>query len=216
MRSPLCRLFLVAFALGSLVCPATAQVQDDAGPADLRLEAALRSRLFDGPVPAVVAPQADPDSTEWEQARAAGHHPDCADVGPLRYVQRQEDLNGDGLPERLVLVVGSYACGSRGCTLMIFREGSNTLEVVAENGLFQSPLQRLSVQHFGWNDLGMPASRDGAASGWRELQFDGLAYRPGRLLPQAPLAGSSLQASLFSLPEQPFERLGHPLLCRAR
>jgi hypothetical protein len=208
--------FAALSALGPLLLTAAAQAQVGGSSPDPRLEAALRARLFDGTTPAVVAPHADPDSTEWEQARSAGRHPDCADVGPLRYLVRRADLNGDGQAEQLAVVVGSYACGSRGCTLMIFRESDKSLELVAENGLFQSPLQRLASRHAGWSELGMPGSRDGVASGWLDLAFDGLTYRPVARLPQAPAVGAGASETLLTLPPLPFERVGHPLTCRAR
>ncbi len=203
-------------ALGPWLVTTAAQAQLGAGGPDPRLEAALRARLFDGPSPAVVAPAADLDSSEWEQARAAGQHPDCADVGPLRYLVRRADLDGDGRAEQLALVVGSYACGSRGCTLMIFQEGREALELVAESGLFQSPLYRLGGRHGGWSDLGMAGSRDGVASGWLELEFDGQTYRPAARLPLAPPGAAVASQALLSLPPLPFERVGHPLACRAR
>jgi len=216
MRLALPRLAPVAFALGILACALPAQAEVAPGPADPRLEAALRSRLFDGPTPAIVAPQIDPESTEWEQARATGHHPVCGDVGPLRYLRRQVDLEGDGRPELLALVVGSYACGSRGCTLMVFRDGKDNLELLAESGLFQSPLRLLAGRHGGWRDLGMPGSRDGVASGWLELQFDGLAYRPGPLQAQGPGPAPPDSPVLLAMPAVPFERIGQPLACSAR
>jgi hypothetical protein len=215
MRLALPRLAPVALALGILACASPAQAELAAGSADPRLEAALRSRLFDGPTPAIVSPQIDPESTEWEQARAAGRHPACDDVGPLRYLRRQVDLDGDGRPELLALVVGSYTCGSRGCTLMVFRDGKGSLEPVAENGLFQSPLRLLPGRHGGWRDLGMAGSRDGVASGWLELQFDGLAYRPGPLQAQAPDPAPLDPPPLLAMPAVPFERLGLPLACPA-
>ena len=120
------------------------------GAGDPALEAAILQRLFAGPVAQPPLPQADPEATEWEQARALAQHPPCADVGPLRYVPRRADLDGDGRPELLAAVVGSYVCGSRGCTLLIFREGAAGPELLGELGMFQTPLRRGRPRRAPW------------------------------------------------------------------
>jgi hypothetical protein len=174
---------------------------------DPLLEAAIRDRLFGGPPTPGLSP--DPESTEWEQARAKGTHPDCRDAGPLRYLSSQVDLNGDGTPESLAVVVGSYACGSGGCTLLIFRHNAAGLEPIAESGLFQSPLRLLDQRQEGWAALTMPATSEGVTRGWTVLRFDGGSYRNAPVETAAP-AGSTV---LFDLPAVPFETLGLPLPC---
>jgi hypothetical protein len=175
--------------------------------ADPDLEAAIRARLFAGPPTPGQPP--DPESTEWEQARAKGTHPDCREVGPLRYAPSRVDLNADGTPESLAAVVGSYACGSGGCTLMIFRRGAAGLEPISESGLFQSPLRLLDQRRGGWADLTMPALSEGVPSGEMVLRFDGLRYRITPAETPAP-AGSTM---VIGLPAVPFETLGLPLPC---
>ncbi|MEB3321205.1 MAG: hypothetical protein VKI81_00085 [Synechococcaceae cyanobacterium] len=178
---------------------------------DPALEAALRQRLFAGPQ-ASPPTAADPDTTEWEQARATGARPACGEVGPLRYLQARTDLNGDGQPEILALVVGSYACGSGGCTLMILRSAAGGLEPVHESGLFQSPLRLLEQAHEGWRALTMPGSRMGVSSGVMELRRQGGTYRPVA----AGGAGQEPPATapvVLTMPAVPFEQLGNPLPC---
>ena len=180
---------------------------------DPRLEAALRARLFAGPLAVTPVVAGDPDSTEWEQARAMAQRPPCADVGPLRYLHNRIDLDGDGRLETVAVVVGSYACASGGCTLAIFREGEGGhLELVAESGLFQSPLRVISRRHRGWLDLTVPASLYGAPDGLLDLRFDGRSYRPVPLTPEEQAAVPAGTVVLELLP-LPFERLGHPLPC---
>ncbi|MDM7952944.1 MAG: hypothetical protein QUV07_06990 [Cyanobium sp. CZS 25K] len=183
------------------------------GRSDPRLEAALRARLFAGPVAAPPAAAGDPDQTEWEQARATAQRPMCADVGPLRYLHNRIDLDGDGRLETVAVVVGSYACGSGGCSLLVFRDGSGGLELVAENGLFQSPLKVISNRHRGWLDLTMPASLHGAPDGLLELRFDGRTYRPVPLPEAEAAAGGPPGTVVLELLPLPFERLGRPLPC---
>ncbi|WP_216903562.1 hypothetical protein [Synechococcus sp. CCY 9618] len=181
--------------------------------ADPQLEAALQARLFAGPVAATPTAAGDPDQTEWEQARATGQHPSCNEVGPLRYMHNRIDLDGDGRLETVALVVGSYACSSDGCTLMVFRDGAGGLELVAENGLFQSPLRVISQRHRGWLDLTMPASLHGAPEGLMELVFNGHTYRPlagGAARYAAATPPGTVVLELLPLP---FEQLGQPLPC---
>jgi len=187
-----------------------------AGPrnaARLRLERAIRSRLFQGPL----APgRPDPDSTEWQQARAQGHRPRCGDVGPLRYLNRAVDLDGDGREEQVVAVLGSYACGSRGCTLLVFRQGGSAeaggLEPLAELDLFQSPLWLSSRREAGWRELVMPAPMDQSQLVrlvWQP-QHGGYGPAPGPAQPSP--AGSGL-TPLLEMEALPFEQLGRPLSC---
>jgi hypothetical protein len=86
--------------------------------------------------------------------------------------------------------------------------------LVAENGLFPSPLQRLAGRPAGWSDLGLPGSRDGVARGWVELAFDGQTYRPAARLNPVPLAEAVASGTLLTLPPSPFEQVGQPLVCR--
>jgi len=192
------------------VSPQPMQGGDAAAP-DPDLEAAIRARLFAGPPSPGQRP--DPESTEWEQARAKGIRPDCGEVGPLRYLSSRVDLDADGTPETLAVVVGSFACGSGGCTLLIFRRTAAGLEPIAESGLFQSPIRLLEQRQGGWADLTMPATSDGISSGVMDLRFDGRSYRitPSSAPTAAAPAGSTV---LLDLPSLPFETLGLALPCR--
>jgi hypothetical protein len=143
-----------------------------------------------------------------------GERPSCAEVGPMRYLHTGVDLDGDARLEALALVVGSYTCGSRGCTLLIFRSTASGLELVSELGLFQSPLMVVSRRHGGWLDLAMPGGVDGAASAVVELHFDGTTYRPSPgQAPADPAAGPAEGTVVLQMDPVPFELLGLPLPC---
>ncbi len=180
---------------------------------DRLVEQAIRLRLFHGPLAASPAKAGDPETTEWEQARATGTRPGCGEVGPLRYLFNRVDLDGDALLETAVVVLGSYACASGGCTLLIFRSTEAGLSLVAENGLFQSPLQVISNRHRGWLDLTMPANIDGAPGGVMDLHFNGRTYRPAAATPGANPPPPPSGTVVLELLPIPFERLGHPLPC---
>ncbi len=179
---------------------------------DRELESAIRARLFEGPLGR--GQQPDPETPEWEQARAAGTRADCNEVGPLRYLPTTVDLNADGIAEVLTVVVGSHACGSGGCTLLIFRRGDDGLETIHESGLFQSPLRMLPERRNGWPDLSMPGSSYGVSSGVMELRFDGQTYRASPGNPSGePVPSGPDSPPLLTLPAVAFENLGLPLAC---
>ncbi len=181
---------------------------------DPLVEQAIRLRLFHGPLAASPATAGNPETTEWEQARATGTRPACSEVGPLRYLFNRVDLDGDAQLETVVVVLGSYACASGGCTLLIFRSTETGLSLVAENGLFQSPLQVISNRHRGWLDLTMPANVDGLPGGVMDLHFNGRTYRPPAATPGGPPAPPPPSGTVvLELLPIPFERLGHPLPC---
>lgn len=175
----------------------------------IQLEAAIRQRLFQGPL-TTSAP--DPDSTEWQQARAQGQRPDCREVGPLRYLNAEADLDGDGRNEQLVAVLGSYACGSRGCTLLVFRRAeAGGWDTLAELDLFQAPLWLSEDRQAGWRQLLMPAT-DGVSQPVR-LAWQPLLARYGVVPPAAAVAAATTLTPLLELEPLPFEQLGRPLSC---
>jgi hypothetical protein len=134
-------------------------------------------------------------------------------VGPLRYLQTRADLDGDARPETLALVVGSFACGGSGCTLLVFRGEGNDLAIVHESGLFQSPLVPGTRRHAGWLDLVMPGSSLGVSSGRMELRFDGSRYRPFPSEGEDTAPIPETAPALLTMPPLPFEQLGQPLPC---
>lgn len=173
----------------------------------------MRQRLFDGPFDLVPGKVPDPDGTEWQQARTKGERPRCADVGEMRYVHTLVDLDGDGEPESLAAVVGSYVCGSRGCTLFVFRRLLSGLELVNELDLFESPLLIDGQRRYGWQTLTMPAALAlGGPPGERvHLVFDGRRYGRATEAPEPAPPGAT--TVVLQLDPVPFEQLGHPLPC---
>ena len=210
-------------ALPELPTPPSPLPSAGQGPAVPRevLEAAILQRLFQGPFQS--GGKLDSEATEWEQARVKGQRPLCTDVGPLQWLQAAVDLDGDGSTEQLVAVLGSYACGSEGCTLLIFRQVGSTLALVAENGLFQSPLRSTGQRTAGWLDLTMPASLYGAQNGQRLLRFDGSTYQPlpspGQPSPGQPAPAEAtaqpVGPPLLEMGAVPFEQIGRTLPCAA-
>ena len=193
--------------------PGLGQVLPPGERPDPSLEAALRQRLFDGPFDLVPGKEPDPDGTEWQQARTKGVRPVCGEVGEMRYLHTAVDLDGDGQPELVAAVVGSYACGSRGCSLFVFRRALPGLELVNELDLFESPLTIDGQSRYGWQNLTMPAALalGGPPGELVHLVFDGRRYgRSDTAPPQAPPGATSV---VLQMEPVPFEQLGHPLPC---
>ena len=193
--------------------PGLGQVLPPGERPDPSLEAALRQRLFDGPFDLVPGKEPDPDGTEWQQARTKGVRPLCAEVGEMRYLHTAVDLDGDGQAEVVAAVVGSYACGSRGCSLFVFRRALPGLELVNELDLFESPLTIDGQSRYGWQNLTMPAALalGGPPGELVHLVFDGRRYgRSDVAPPQAPPGATSV---VLQMEPVPFEQLGHPLPC---
>lgn len=193
--------------------PGLGQVLPPGERPDPSLEKALRQRLFDGPFDLVPGKEPDPDGTEWQQARTKGVRPLCAEVGEMRYLHTAVDLDGDGQPEVVAAVVGSYACGSRGCSLFVFRRALSGLELVNELDLFESPLTIDGQSRYGWQNLTMPAALalGGPPGELVHLVFDGRRYvRSDTPPPQAPPGATSV---VLQMEPVPFEQLGHPLPC---
>ncbi len=193
--------------------PGVGQVLPPLKQPDPALEAAMRERLFAGPLEPVPGKGPDPDGTEWQQARAQRERPRCGEVGEMRYLHTLVDLDGDGQPEALAAVVGSFVCGSRGCTLFVFRRGPAGLVVVNELDLFESPLLIDGQRRNGWQNLTMPAalSLGGPPGALVQLQFDGRQYARSPMAPTLPRAGAA--TVVLQLDPVPFEQLGLPLPC---
>ena len=193
--------------------PGVGQVLPPLNRPDRALEAAIRQRLFHGPFDSVPGKEPDPDGTEWQQARTKGVRPRCEEVGEIRYVPALVDLDGDGQPEALAAAVGSFVCGSRGCTLFVFRQTPSGLELVNELDRFESPLLIDGQSRYGWQTLTLPAAlaAGGPPGELVQLVFDGRTYRLATEPAEAVPAGAA--TVVLQLDPVPFEQLGLPLPC---
>lgn len=150
------------------------------------------------PVPAQGAPtqlSADQTRAAFQAAgfkrRASQWRSDCDDPGTASYspgeVERVADLNGDGLPEAVIVEGGSYCYGNTGQGYWLLSQrsdgrwqlmdrGTGIVEVLATKG------------HDGWPDLSIggpglcfPVLRwNGRAYKQQRWQYDGKPCRPPR------------------------------------
>jgi hypothetical protein len=92
-----------------------------------------------------------------------------------RYYYNKVDLNGDGKPEILVLVVGRMLCGSCGCPLFVMTKQGNRYVVVSEIICSNTPVIVSDKRTNGWNDLIL---RQRSHAGIQCLVQDGQATMP--------------------------------------
>jgi hypothetical protein len=62
------------------------------------------------------------------------------------------DLNGDGQPDAVVLLLGSY-CGSGGCNMLVLRRTKDAFALVSASTVTSEPIRVLPEKSNGWNTL---------------------------------------------------------------
>ncbi|NJO40569.1 MAG: hypothetical protein HC769_09095 [Cyanobacteria bacterium CRU_2_1] len=94
----------------------------------------------------------------------------------IRYSYNRVDLNGDGQPEVLAYLSGSFTCGTGGCTMMIFKPAGQDYQLVSKVRLVNSPVLISAQSTAGWSDLVLLVSGGGAEPHYALLQSDGSTY----------------------------------------
>lgn len=85
-----------------------------------------------------------------------------------KFVQFEYDLNGDGINEILVGLVGPYFCGSGGCTQFVLDHEGNVVTVFS---VADYPVIISADKSKGWNDLIIFSGGKN-----RTVKFDGTKY----------------------------------------
>jgi len=104
-------------------------------------------------------------------------------TGRGRYVYTRVDLNGDGQDEVLVYLLGSFSCGTGGCTLLLFAQGPNGYSLVNDFPLSRVPVIVSAARNGGWNDLWRLESGGGAPASYVRHTFDGKQYAERERVP---------------------------------
>jgi heat shock protein HslJ len=101
-----------------------------------------------------------------------------AGVGPApgRYVYSRVDLNGDGRDEVMAYLMGSFFCGTGGCTFQLFTESQDGYALVSEFPVSRTPVIVAPTKTAGWNDLLRLESGGGAEASYVKHVFDGTKY----------------------------------------
>lgn len=127
----------------------------------------------------------------------AGGSGDKSMLGSMRYAYDRVDLNDDGAPEALVYLMGSYTCGSGGCTMLILESTGQSYEMVSRMTLVNPPVVIANEKTAGWKDLIIYVQGGGATPHYARLQFDGSRYPSNPSIVPAvssdvPLSGTAI------------------------
>jgi hypothetical protein len=121
-----------------------------------------------------------------------------------RYVAAFRDLNGDGIPEAIVYLVGPEWCGSGGCNMLILARDRSSWKIVTKVTITQPPIRVLTSASSGWRSLGVWVQGGGIRRGYEaELRFDGHTYpRNPTVPPSRRLQGKAAGEVVISSAQQ--------------
>ncbi len=123
----------------------------------------------------------------------------------IHYYYNRIDLNDDGKPEVVVYLVGSYSCGTGGCTTLILTPKGRDYRLVSELSLVRDPILVTPEKTTGWKNLVIRVSGGGMKPQYSRLRFNGRTY-PGNpsvelaVAPNSTLTGIAIVANAFSAP----------------
>lgn len=101
------------------------------------------------------------------------------------YKSARFDLNSDGNDDAIVLLTGSYWCGSGGCTMLVFKGLKEDFKLLSSTSVTLEPIRILKQPSSGWASLIVHSRSHGEAL----LRFNGKKYpdNPSK----APLASKA-------------------------
>jgi len=100
------------------------------------------------------------------------------DPASYEFVFSLVDLNGDGIPDAIVLFNGPDNCGSGGCTLEIFRGTKQGSEFISGSTISREPIEILAEKRFGWHSFTVSVSGGGAKPCNALMRYNGKQYSP--------------------------------------
>ena len=103
-----------------------------------------------------------------------------------RYIAASADLNGDGVPEAIVVLRSGYWCGSGGCTTLILTRSKSSWKVVTIVKIAHPPIRVLKDATNGWRDITVWVAGGGIRPGYEALlRFNGSFYPSNPTVPPA-------------------------------
>jgi len=109
-----------------------------------------------------------------------------SEFAETRYIDASADLNGDGQAELIVHVIGSMACGTGGCTTLVFTpDEASGFRLVTAISVTRPPIRMSAQTTNGWHNLIVHVSGGGATPHDAELAFDGRTYPSNPSVPPA-------------------------------
>ena len=106
--------------------------------------------------------------------------------GDFRYFIKWFDLDGDGVPEAVVYVVGPSVCGTGGCDTHVLARRGDAYKLVSTISLTHPLIIASPRRSHGWRDLLVFVAGGGILPGYYvELKFDGKTYPENPTVPPA-------------------------------
>lgn len=110
---------------------------------------------------------------ELEKALKEKYDLDDKGAKETRYYYNCIDLNGDGVNEIFVEVVGPFTSGTGGDSAVIYKDNNGTLEEISDFTLIRNPIIISDEKSNGWNDIIVEYSGGGAPKKYAILKYDG-------------------------------------------
>ncbi len=86
------------------------------------------------------------------------------------------DLNGDGIPDAVVLMTDRDSCGSGGCAMRVLKGTKSGFSYVSGSTITREPIYVLQERNLNWSALSVRVAGGGAEPGQAILRFDGKRY----------------------------------------
>jgi hypothetical protein len=94
-----------------------------------------------------------------------------------KYLAAFVDLNGDGVNEAIVYVIGRSWCGTGGCNMLILARDGTSWKEVTSTTITRPPIRALKTKSNGWRNITVWVQGGGIEPGYEaELRFDGKNY----------------------------------------
>ena len=86
------------------------------------------------------------------------------------------DLDGDGIPDAVVLMTDRDWCGSGGCVMRVLKGTKSGFTYVSGSTVSRAPIKALKETRHGWRSLSVLVAGGGAIPGEALMRFDGHRY----------------------------------------
>lgn len=94
----------------------------------------------------------------------------------IRYYYNRVDLNDDGIPEVFAFLVGSFICGTGGCSAVIFKLENGEYKLLSRFSLVRNPVIISNTKTNGYRDIIMNGYGGGIQSFFALIKYDGTTY----------------------------------------
>ena len=128
----------------------------------------------------------------------------AAEVPPgteVAYIYDTVALRDGRPPQVLVLLSGSYFCGTGGCEGLVL-EGAPSYRPVARFTLMRPEWLILPSRHHGWRDIVVRVSGGGAKSHYATLAFNGKTYPDNPSMAPEVKAGTPLTGDVHLIADE--------------